>query len=35
MNTSALILMSIVWAIVTLFTGYFMYKVLKSGKKKK
>lgn len=33
MNTTAMILMSVVWGIVTFFTVYFMYKVVKSGKK--
>ncbi len=34
MNNSALILMSIVWCIVIFYTVYFMYKVVRSGKKK-
>lgn len=35
MNGTALVLMGVVWSVVTLLMVYFMYKVLRPGKKRK
>jgi heme/copper-type cytochrome/quinol oxidase subunit 2 len=35
MNGAALVLMGVVWSVVTLLMVYFMYKVLRPGKKRK
>jgi len=35
MNGAALVLMGVVWSVVTLLMLYFMYKVLRPGKKRK
>lgn len=35
MNRAALVLMGVVWSVVTLLMVYFMYKVLRPGKKRK